>query len=71
MKVILEYDESAQTLLGKDNVGYWYGPINHYGEYKEQPEQTQETSKVSSVIELKKAGFSAQEIVEMTRGGVL
>ena len=71
MKIIVEYDESLDQVRSKDGMILWTGPLEHWGEYKEQSEQTQETSKVSSVIELKKAGFSAQEIVEMTRGGVL
>jgi hypothetical protein len=81
-KVILEYDESTTTFFGRDGFYIGVADTTripeerHFGEYKEPDfsnmeykpvsETTKIVSPVSHLLELKAAGFTVDEILELS-----
>lgn len=65
-KIIVDYDPASKNLLTPDGayVGIWPDASGH------PPEAASEIS-VSKLCNLKEAGFSADEIVELKKGNII
>jgi hypothetical protein len=66
MKILVNYNQETRNL--ENEKGLYIGSLPH-GE--EPVEYVEKNISISKLAQLKQAGFSAEEIVEMKSGGVL
>lgn len=67
IKIVLDYDKDADKIIDPDNgrtIAHWAGLAHHAA-------KESEGVKVSDLVELKEAGYTAEEIIELKKKGVI
>lgn len=70
MKILVDYEKSSGYITTEDGCAHFIGQELSFTEHKE-PISEKAGLGIPEMIQLKKAGFTAQEIGEMKMTGVL
>ena len=66
MKVLLEYDEKTGNMSQNGiYIGAWVGLVE-----QKEPEDSK-SSNIDSMVKLKNSGFTAKEVIEISKAGLL
>ena len=69
MKVLLDYEPASGQL---SNCGVYIATFIGLNEYKEsEPPADVESNNIDSMVKLKNSGFTAKEVIEISKAGLL